>query len=282
MTGAGRIGLLFSLLLTSPLWGQTVEGKFGRALAVEKYSAYAGVNPIYSVVPITVEFFSRIPPKSTSAEIILIANEGRGSGTHWDLFVEKSTGHLGVVLPSFKTERIISNQNIADDKWHYLAMTFDGQSVQLYVDAKQATNQKLDKVFRYPDSGPFTVGHAEGFPAQPGVLLDEIRISRIIRPLENIPDAPFKTDNDTIGLWHLDEGGPAEAFGDVSKSANPIVLGEPEKKSAMSENNNRWQQMDFGRFFSATLDPDFPKKNTVPKGVAVQLGQDKKFHVLFA
>src|SRR5438477_9131522 len=121
MIGVGRIALLFSLLLSTPLWAQTVEGKFGRALAVEKYSAYAGVNPVYTVVPITVECFVRIPPKSNSAEIILLANEGRGSGTHWDLFVEKSTGHFGVVLPTYKTQRILSQQNIADDKWHYLA-----------------------------------------------------------------------------------------------------------------------------------------------------------------
>ncbi|HEV8293447.1 MAG TPA: DUF6797 domain-containing protein, partial [Tepidisphaeraceae bacterium] len=276
-----RIALLFSLLLTSPLWGQTVEGKFGRALAVEKYSAYAGVNPVYTVVPLAVECFARIPAKSTSAEIVLLANEPRSSGTHWDLFVEKSTGRFGVLLPSFKTERIISKQNIADDKWHYLAMLFDGQSVKLYVDAKEVTSQKLEKIFRYPDSGPLTVGYAEGFPAPAGVLIDEIRISRIIRPIEKIPDAPFTADNETIGLWHLDEGGPAEAFGDVSKSANAIVIGEAEKKSAMSENNNRWQQMDHGRFFSATFDQGFPAKNTVPKGIAVQLGTDKKAHLLF-
>src|SRR5882672_2442412 len=226
--GVGRITLLFSLLLTSPLWGQTVEGKFGRAFAVDKYSAYAGVNQIYTVVPLTVECFARMPAKSTSAEIVLLANEPRSSGTHWDLFVEKSTGHFGVVLPNFKTERIISKQNIADGQWHYLAMLFDGQSVKLCVDAREASNQKLEKIFRYPDSGPLTVGYADGFPAQPGVLIDEIRISRIIRPIEKIPDAPFTADNDTIALWHLDEGGPAEAFGDVSKSANPIILGEPE------------------------------------------------------
>src|SRR5690349_11658587 len=129
MMGVGRIALLFSLLLSSPLWGRTVEGKFGLALAVENSAAYAGVNPIYTVVPLTVECFARIPPKSNSAEIVLLANEARSSGSHWDLFAEKSTGHFGVVLPSFKTERIISKQNIADDKWHYLAMLFDGQSV---------------------------------------------------------------------------------------------------------------------------------------------------------
>ncbi|HEV8379488.1 MAG TPA: DUF6797 domain-containing protein, partial [Tepidisphaeraceae bacterium] len=279
--GVGRLALFCSLLLSSPLWGQTVEGKFGRGLAVEKYSAYAGVNPVYTVVPLTVECFARITAKSTSAEIVLLSNEPRSSGTHWDLFAEKSTGNFGVVLPSFKTERIISKQNIADDRWHYLTMLYDGQSVRLYVDAKEVTNQKLEKIFRYPDSGPLTIGHAEGFPAQTGVLIDEIRISRIIRPIEKIPDAPFTTDNDTIGLWHLNEGGPAEAFGDVSKSANPIVLGEAEKKSAMSENNNRWQQMDHGRFFSATFDQGFPAKNTVPKGIAVQLGTDKKAHLLF-
>ncbi len=279
--GVGRIALVISLLMSSPLWGRTVEGKFGLALAVENTAAYAGVNPVYTVVPLTVECFARIPAKSNSAEIVLLANEPRSSGTHWDFFVEKSTGRFGVVLPSFKTERIISKQNIADDRWHYLAMAFDGQSVKLYVDAREVTNQKLERIFRYPDSGPLTVGYADGFPAQAGVLIDEIRISRIIRPIEKIPDAPFTADNETIGLWHLDEGGPAEAFGDVSRSANPIVLGEAEKKSAMSENNNRWQQMDHGPFFSATFDPNFPGRNTVPKGIAVRLGKNKEASLLF-
>ena len=146
-------------------------------------------------------------------------------------------------------------------------MAHDGQSVKLFVDAKQVIDQKLEKIFRYPDSGPLTVGYADGFPAQAGVLIDEIRISRIIRPIEKIPDAPFTPDNDTIALWHLDEGGPAEAFGDSSKSSNAIVIGEPEKKSAMSENNNRWQQMDHGRFFSATFDQGFPTRNTVPSSI---------------
>src|SRR5947207_8659077 len=160
-------------------------------------------------------------------------------------------------------------------------MLFDGQSVKLCVDAKEVTRQKLEKIFRYPDSGPLTVGYADGFPAQSGVLLDEIRISRIIRSIETIPDKPFTADNDTIALWHLDEGGPAEAFGDASKSANAIILGEPEKKSAMSENNNRWQQMDHGPFFSATFDPNFPGKNTTAKGIAVRLGKNKEAAILF-
>src|SRR5215212_7224331 len=109
--GVGRIAAILAVMSAAPLWARTVEGKFGRALAVENTSAYAGVNPIYSVVPLTVECFARIPARSNSAEIVLIANEGRGSGTHWDLFVEKSTGHFGVVLPTFKTDRIISKQN---------------------------------------------------------------------------------------------------------------------------------------------------------------------------
>src|SRR5438094_86601 len=149
---SGRFAALLSLLLTAPALARTVEGKFGLALAVENTAAYAGVNPVYTVVPLTVECFARIPAKSTSAEIVLLANEPRSSGTHWDLFVEKSTGHFGVVLPNFKTARIISKQNIADGQWHYLAMLFDGQSVKLCVDAKEVTSQKLEKIFRYPHS----------------------------------------------------------------------------------------------------------------------------------
>ena len=132
----------------------------GLALAIENTEAYAGVNPVYTVVPITVECFVRIPPKSNSAEIILLANEGRGSGTHWDLFVEKSTGHFGVVLPNFKTARIISKQNIADGQWHFVAMQFEPTRIRLFVDGQPVADQV---VARRGSPDP-AAGATEGLP----------------------------------------------------------------------------------------------------------------------
>src|SRR4051812_38314055 len=120
MMGVGRIALLIGLLMVTPLWGKTVEGKFGKALVVAGGAAHGEVSPVYAVVPITVECFARVPGKT--AEVVLLSNEPRGSGTHWELFVEKGTGKLGTLLPTYKTARIVSGADVADGEWHYLAL----------------------------------------------------------------------------------------------------------------------------------------------------------------
>src|SRR5688572_23681606 len=71
----------------------TAEGRFGRALVVGEEYAAAERNPIYFVVPMTVECWAKIAAggaqKAKSGPTILLTNEPRHSVTHWELYAQK-------------------------------------------------------------------------------------------------------------------------------------------------------------------------------------------------
>jgi hypothetical protein len=72
-----------------------VPGRFGQGLAVGQTYGVAAPNPVYTVMPLTVECWAKLSSKS--AYNILVANEPKHSVTHWELFAEKgnrSSGHL--------------------------------------------------------------------------------------------------------------------------------------------------------------------------------------------
>src|SRR5688572_6029817 len=82
----------------------TADGRFGRALVVGEQYAAAERNPIYFVVPMTVECWAKIgaaggPEKAKSGPTILLANEPRHSVTHWELYAQKDTGRLAASMP---------------------------------------------------------------------------------------------------------------------------------------------------------------------------------------
>lgn len=273
-------GWLVVLLCAPMASGQTVEGKFDRALALEKTTAHAPDNPIYAVMPLTVECWVKLPAELAENQILL-ANEIKTSGTHWAILVEKGTGKLCACTVAGKPHEIKSEARIADGRWHYVAMTREEESIKLYVDGNQVLDQKVEKHFFYSDTSPMTFGYNEEVAGQKGAVLDEVRISRGIRKIEGVPAEPFRSDRDTIALWHFDEPGTAKVFRDFSRTNNAVKLAERGAWAGISSNNNRWQAMEFGPFFSATFSLPYPGKNVTPKGVAVRLGQGRDAAVLF-
>jgi glucose/arabinose dehydrogenase/type 1 glutamine amidotransferase len=274
-----RLALALCLILLSPLatMAQLVEGRFGQALPSTIVEGEP--NPVYICEPMTVECWAKLTDKSKAT--ILVANENRNSGSHWSLYVERQTGCLSGRVGSHRPADVHSDKKVADGQWHHLAMTFDGSVLKLYVDAEEVAEQKLAYVFQYPDTGPLFIGHDESEKPTAGAVIDEVRISRSIRPLDKLPTAPFKPDADTAGLWHFDAVANG-ALADASRTDNPLGFKAVAVKSAMSENNNRWMEMDWGRFFTASYIPNFPaKNNATAKGIAIRLGKNKEAAVCF-
>jgi hypothetical protein len=285
-----RAAFAIALLLPSFAVAQSVEhGKFGRALKVGQTYAAADHNPIYIVTPLTVELWARINGKFDAS--ILLANEPRNSRTHWELFTEKETGRFAVGMQGFNPPQVVSQADIVDDQWHYLAFIFDGETVKLFVDGKEVAKAAAKRVKPYPDTGPLNFGFQLGFAPHPDTMIDEVRISRMAREIKEIPAGPFQADIVTIGLWHFDEDAKAiekGGFADASLTRNPAQLrtvAEGVANNGGFDNTvggkTRWQDMDFGPFFSSTIYPPGDKTNVTHKGISIQLGKDRKHFVTF-
>ena len=120
-------------------------------------------------------------------------------------------------------ETIVGTLNVADGQWHHVAVTrrFSDGLLSMYVDGQldaQTDGPDGDISYRNGRStsyanDPFLVLGAEkhdagsAYPSFSG-WLDEIRISNVIRYNDMfIPVAEtFTADENTIGLYHLDEG----------------------------------------------------------------------------
>ena len=139
---------------------------------------------------------------------------------------------------------ICGNTVIADGNWHHIAVQrrfIDGE-MSIYVDGVlDAQGDGPEGDISYPDDGmpgdfcngqactqsdPFIVIGAEkhdagaDFPSYSG-LFDELRISSSVRYTDNFtrPSTPFVNDEDTVGLYHLDESGDSST---VRDSATPL------------------------------------------------------------
>jgi hypothetical protein len=153
-----RAAFALSLLLPSLAFSQSIDhGKFGRGLKVGRTYAAAEHNPVYIVTPLTVELWARINGKFDAS--VLLANEPRNSRSHWELYTEKETGRFAVGMPGYNPPAVVSQADIADDQWHYLAYIFDGEMIRLFVDGKEVAKQAAKRAKPYPDTGPLNFGY---------------------------------------------------------------------------------------------------------------------------
>ena len=122
-------------------------------------------------------------------------------------------------------------------------------------------------------------------------MIDEVRISRVLRATDRIPDAPFKPDGDTVGLWHFDEDAAAydkTNFADSSNLHSPARI-ELVTQDAPSTGgfdgtrgaHTRWADMDYGGFFTSSLGIPKDKASVTPKAISIRLGKDKKHAIAF-
>jgi hypothetical protein len=194
---------------------------FGKALDARKNRPILPANPIYSAPPLTVECFARLD--SAKGFNILVANEPKSSATHWELYTYAGTGELCAYMPGYSPSEIRSNAIVTDGKWHYCAMTFDGRRVRLYVDGKPV---KAESVLRRAGmgavAGPLGVGDVPGDGIGCDGLIDEVRVSSVIRAIGAVPTAPFEDDAETLALWHFD---PAFAGTGLSALTDPFRAG---------------------------------------------------------
>ncbi len=217
------------------------EGRFGRALDARFGGAFVNHRDEFRKLPFTVECWVKLDSKSSYN--ILIANELKSSPTHWELFSMPGSGHLTVYTPGMSPDHTKTANDIADGKWHFVAMQFEPTRIRLFVDGKQSADQEVKPVARRGSPDP-AASATEDLPKTQGELalgtlvdqaigcdglIDEVRLSSGVRAVDRVPAEALKTDDTTIALWSFDVLTEQSSFIDESsKKLKAWLPGSPD------------------------------------------------------
>jgi mono/diheme cytochrome c family protein len=181
-----------------------VEGRFGQALDARRAHLTVPSRSAFHEPPLTIECWAKLNGKAGFN--ILVANNAKESAAHWEIYTYAGTGEFSAFLPGYAPAEIKSGVDVTDGRWHHLAMAFDGRRLRLYVDARLV---KDEGIVRQQTDGAVGLLHVGAYPPQrigcDGVV-DEVRLSRGLRPPGRLPDGPFQPDARTLALWHFDGG----------------------------------------------------------------------------
>jgi hypothetical protein len=258
-----------------------VAGKFGKALDARAAPVVLPGDDRYRRPPLTVECWARLDSKRGFN--VLVASDPKSSARHWEVYSYAGTGAFSAYLPGTSPGEVVSGVDICDRKWHYLAMTYDGKTVKLYVDGKPVKEQAVKpKAGLRAVPGPLTIGAAVDGGTRIGCdgAIDDVRLSRVVRAIRGVPAAPLPHDPHTLGLWRFDR---VEGLSDPAWTPGPVLTGEPwERETDKDWVDARLRDMDTGPVFNATLAyPSWKGKVRAYKATAIRVGEKGEAAVVF-
>ncbi len=182
-----------------PTGAESMKG-FGKALTsgmvVENKDEYR--KP-----PITVELWAKL--NSRNGYNILVASDTKQSAAHWELFSMSGNGLLTLYIPGSQPDHVKTTAQIADGRWHHIAMIYEPTRVRLFADGKQVADQAIQiKNAAIVPGGLAFARLVEGNLGCDGSV-DNVRISKGVREIKVNADAPMKKDENTLGLWDFDD-----------------------------------------------------------------------------
>jgi pyruvate-formate lyase len=203
---------------------KTVAGPEGRrAIRTGGHWWEAAGRAEYDSPPLTIECWAKLDSKN--AFNVLVLNRNKDSRRHWELYSYAGSGVFSAYIPGYAPAEIKSDRDICDGKWHYLAMTFDGAQVRLFVDGSLVKEETVR-----PESGMSEGGGGLYFGKYPphnigcDGAIGEVRLSNRVREIGTPPEGPMATEADTIGLWRIEAGDPEGALRDASPLRNDSLL----------------------------------------------------------
>ncbi|MEX0741722.1 MAG: LamG domain-containing protein, partial [Phycisphaeraceae bacterium] len=263
-------------------------GAFGRALDASSGGVSTQtVDRSLSETPITVE--ARVKINSADRFNVIVSHEDKSSGEHWELYTFQGSGALSAFLPGYEPAALESSVNVADGKWHHVAMSFDGRHVRLYVEGKQVAAAQVKRNDMPRVAGPIMVGYAQQGATRIGCdgLIAGVRISRGVRKFKS-PVGAMKVDDQTLALWDFNRRNARGQFLDASPRGLPIGAPIQEEQEEQEDHfegfretdvrDDRWQAMDTGPTFTSSLGTPY---GATMKAIAVQLGDDERAALAF-
>jgi hypothetical protein len=224
----GRIDMRKALLIffITILVSSTVHAQWGGALNfasgeyTEAYPLYWGNYPYNEDTVLTIECW--VKWEGTTGNDQPIAYNG-----------DISTGGYGIYLSNDKLEILMSevdtlrsNVALPLNVWTYLAAVRTSGSWKLFVNGVSQTISNSSSVPASPGLY-FYVGANDDYSDQQyfNGAIDEVRISSVARHNSNFtrPSSPFKSDSQTVALYHFDESAGDTAH-DATGNGNDLAI----------------------------------------------------------
>jgi len=192
------------------------DGKFGQAIAFDGEKSIAVIpwfnfNPEKGTIDLWV-FQPSILPKE-DAVVFFLQSAGGADWSYHTLLIKASTRKLAYGTYNAAGGRWITSKELTDENWVKATMTFDvaANKMEFFVNGISQGVEKYDKPVGYKESrlemgGRFHAGKKIVSPGQ--MLVDEFRISDIVRDGTVKQSAPFKPDTITSMLLHFDSPRP--------------------------------------------------------------------------
>lgn len=265
-----------------PPW--RVPGRFGQALDARHGGFVAPANPRYGQLPLTVELWARLGPPA--AETVLLSNESRVSGTHWELSAARATGRLGLRLNGARPADLAIDAAPVDGQWHHIALVLEPARARAFVDGRLALDAPLAWAPGPSHPSGLGVGTRLEDRHPSAVQLDDVRISARARDLVAAPETALVADEHTLGLWSFDES-EAEYLakwtpgGETNQRGLPYPqrIAEFEFETDANWIDGRWQQTDKGPFLTHSI--VLPQRATGPKTTAVFADPERTTALLY-
>lgn len=181
--------------------GETVPGKFGKALDASGGGFLVDGRDDWRGAPITVEAWVKL--KNAANFNVIVASDTKNSGEHWELYTHVGGGDFTVYLPG-KGGDVRSGINICDDAWHHVAMLLAKDRIRLFVDGKMSAEKSLPARNKPAVPGDLAIGRTVESGIGCNGLIDDVRISRGVREIITVPTEALKKDATTFELFSLD------------------------------------------------------------------------------
>ena len=265
----------FALLMTLGLLPvhalEVAEGKSGKALDGRKNGILMPGLPAVRLAPIRLTAWVRI--FGSNDFNIIAASEPKASPSHWELYTYRGSGALSVFLPGRGGE-YRSDRNIADGKWHQVAMELTADRVRLWVD-DLAGKPALDRPLPGKRVSPGKSGFALGQLVEGGIgfngLIDEVALTANGKPLANWSfDGPVKAAEPAafkIALRPAPQPAVKPAVDNSVRGSGPA--GDPTRQTEPDWVDARYAKVKFGPFVSGHI---ATPKGSTHKGIAIRVG----------
>lgn len=199
--------IVLTLLVVGSGWGKSIE-PLGQTLDASLGALVTPESEVYGNGDLTVE--CRVRLSEAKHYNIIVANEPKVSGTHWELFTTPGDGIVHAYFPGRVPDHLHTDCALVDDQWHWITLEMEPDRIALLVDGEEKSAIVSNFKEPCPDrvGGPLVIGGlAEGSLGCSG-LIDEIRISSGIRPRLPVVTTELAADESTLALWHFSGDAP--------------------------------------------------------------------------